>query len=163
MDPKKDEPGEGQTELGSHDRLQRAHRQGSDGHSLQVPRRQDSVEFEWGFLACPGRGQHAKPFLGQPMDHELQDPHRRAIKPLQVVDGQQDRDHGRERSDDSEHGRGDRTSVRPFPSCLGPDQSDLERSDLRAREVRDGLVQDRLHQVGQGHEREGRLGLDGAT
>jgi hypothetical protein len=97
----------------------------------------------------------------QPPDRELQNPGRRKVEPLRVVDRQHQgarRGKGHERT--MERGRKG-PAIRRGGGGLRPEQRHLEGGSLRRREGVERLVDDPVEEISEGREGEPRLGLGG--
>ncbi len=105
------------------------------------------------------RCEQTHPGPAQPPDREVQYPRRRAVKPLDVVDGHDDGAPGTELDKGAERGERDGALVRWFPFRLLPQEGDFQRTTLRRREDVEGLLDVLEKKIAEGRIGERRLNL----
>jgi hypothetical protein len=141
------------------------HEQGAqfvDGEraELDPPVRRAAEAQRWCAVAFDApRHEHADPFGGEPPHHVAQHPLGRAVEPVDVVDGEQDGCLACKRTDDAERGDAHRVLVGDRAEVVRTQQRDLQRFELRRRELR-GEVGDGVEEVPQPDEGQVDLRFD---
>jgi hypothetical protein len=95
----------------------------------------------------------------EPANGKLQHPSRRTIKPLDIVDRNQQRRYGGKRAEHGHGGRGDRPLTGGCIAGTGPEERNLERATLRRRERRQHVRLDADQQICESRVRKRRLHL----
>ena len=87
----------------------------------------------------------------------------RRVEPLQVVDADDHRSRAGEQAKDGEKGSRDDPLLRRCSFRIGTKECDVERAQLRGRELLQDIVADRSEEVSESDERQPRLRRAGTT
>jgi hypothetical protein len=126
-----------------------------------VRKRSIQTQRERVVLDAARRDEEPDRHVVQPPDRELQNPGRRKVEPLHVVDRQhQGTRHGKGYERTMERGRKG-PAIRRGGGGLHPEQRHLEGGSLRWRERIERFVDDPLEEISEAGDGEPRLGLRG--
>ena len=158
LDLDEDQPGERAAEPSDEQTVEGRERQGTDLEPFQCAGWESGLEPQR-VLTRPasGREENADPGAEKSPCGEREDPRRALVKPLHVVDRDQDRGVRLERAEQVQGRDGERTLVDADAFRLCAQKCDLERPSLRIRELRKQLRRDSGEQVTEATERELRL------
>jgi hypothetical protein len=135
----------------------------ADEQPINATLRECSIETERKVArSLPSLGdEEANWLLLETANDELERNCRGPIQPLDIVNGDHDWTHLRERAKHAENAQRNRSRQRYGPFRLRPQQRDVERATLRRRESRHRLFGHLLQQIPQPSESELRLRFNG--